>query len=95
MALKIKGLTRRYGKLAAVDGVDLEIGAGEFVAVIGPSGAGKSTLLRLINRLVDPSCGSIVADDIDVCRLRGTALRRWRSQAAMIFQHFRASLKIA
>ena len=94
MSLKIKGLTRRYGKLSAVNGVDLEIGAGEFVAVIGPSGAGKSTLLRLINRLVDPSGGSITAGDIDVCALRGKALRRWRSQAAMIFQHFNLSPRL-
>ena len=94
MSLKLKGLTRRYGKLAAVNGVDLEIGTGEFVAVIGPSGAGKSTLLRLINRLVDPSRGSIIADDADVCALRGKALRRWRSQAAMIFQHFNLSPRL-
>jgi phosphonate transport system ATP-binding protein len=58
------------------------------LGVIGPSGAGKSTLLRLINRLSDPTEGSIHFRDTDVSRLRGHALRRWRAQCAMIFQQF-------
>jgi len=88
MSLEIKSLTRNYGKVAAVDGIDIKVNPGEFVVVIGPSGAGKSTLLRLINRLVEPTGGSIIADGVDVTTLRGAALRRWRAQAAMIFQHF-------
>jgi phosphonate transport system ATP-binding protein len=88
MPLALEGLTRRYGDVVAVDGIDLVIRPGEFVAVIGPSGAGKSTLLRLINRLVEPSCGAIFSDGADVTKLRGAALRRWRSEAPMIFQHF-------
>ena len=56
--------------------------------VIGRSGAGKSTLLRLINRLIEPSEGSILADGVDVTRLRGRALREWRARTAMIFQQF-------
>ena len=88
MSLQLEGLTRRYGKLGALNGVNLEIPPRQFVVVIGPSGAGKSTLLRLINRLVEPSAGRIVADGADVTGLRGKALRRWRSQAAMIFQGF-------
>jgi phosphonate transport system ATP-binding protein len=88
MSLVLEGLSRRFGQLAALDGIDLEIGASAFTVVVGPSGAGKSTLLRLVNRLVDPTAGRIVADGLDVTSLRGRAARRWRSQAAMIFQHF-------
>jgi phosphonate transport system ATP-binding protein len=88
MSLVLEGLSRRFGQLAALDGIDLEIGASAFTVVVGPSGAGKSTLLRLVNRLVDPTAGRIVADGLDVTGLRGRAARRWRSQAAMIFQHF-------
>jgi phosphonate transport system ATP-binding protein len=88
MALELEGVTRRFGRTLAVDAVDLRVAAGEFVVVIGPSGAGKSTLLRLVNRLLEPTTGRIRAEGVDVTALRGAALRRWRAQAAMIFQHF-------
>ncbi len=58
------------------------------VGVIGRSGAGKSTLLRLLNRLIEPSAGTIACDGRDVTALRGQALRDWRQSAAMIFQQF-------
>jgi len=86
--LVLEGITRRFGEHAAVSDVSLTIAPGSFVAVIGRSGAGKSTLLRMINRLVEPSCGRIVFDGSDVTQLRGRALREWRSRAAMIFQQF-------
>ena len=86
--LEIRKVTRRFGKNVAVDSVDLEIAAGQMVGVIGRSGAGKSTLLRMINRLVDPSEGSIVYDGTEVSKLRGTALRAWQRDCAMIFQQF-------
>jgi len=94
MSLQLIGLARRYNSLVALDGVDLEILPRQFVVVIGPSGAGKSTLLRLINRLVEPSAGRILADGTDVTALRGAALRRWRSQSAMIFQGFNLSPRL-
>ncbi len=86
--LVIEDLTRQYGGRRAVDGVSLQIEPGSFVGVIGRSGAGKSTLLRLINRLADPSSGRILHDGRDVTRLRGRALRGWRTRCAMIFQQF-------
>ena len=86
--LRLEGLTKRFGTLAAVDRVRLEIPDGQFVGIIGRSGAGKSTLLRLLNRLIEPSSGRIVADGVDVTALRGRALRAWRARAAMIFQQF-------
>jgi phosphonate transport system ATP-binding protein len=86
--LELVQLTRRFGDTLAVDRADLRIGPGEMTGVIGRSGAGKSTLLRLINRLIEPSSGSIMADGIDITRLRGRALREWRARTAMIFQQF-------
>jgi phosphonate transport system ATP-binding protein len=58
------------------------------LGIIGRSGAGKSTLLRMINRLQEPSAGTIHFGDTNVTALRGRALRNWRASCAMIFQQF-------
>ncbi|MCX8279434.1 phosphonate ABC transporter ATP-binding protein [Phyllobacterium sp. 0TCS1.6C] len=86
--LRLQNVTCRFGKFVAIDDVNLEIPQGQMVGVIGRSGAGKSTLLRMVNRLVDPSEGSIVFDGVDVAKLRGARLRRWQRDCAMIFQQF-------
>ncbi len=86
--LKIENVTRRFGKFTAIDDVSLEIPQGQMVGVIGRSGAGKSTLLRMINRLVDPSEGSIFFDGTNVAQLKGSELRNWQRDCAMIFQQF-------
>ncbi len=88
MTFHLKQVTRRFGKSTAVDSVTLEIPQGQMVGVIGRSGAGKSTLLRMINRLVDPTSGSIHFGDLEVSSLRGAALRHWQRDCAMIFQQF-------
>jgi phosphonate transport system ATP-binding protein len=87
-AIEIRAVTRRFGKTMAVAGVDLVIPEGQMVGIIGRSGAGKSTLLRMINRLVDPSQGSILFGGTEVSALAGAALRRWQRDCAMIFQQF-------
>ena len=87
-ALRLRGLTRTFGATVAVDRIDLDVPPGQVLGVIGRSGAGKSTLLRLINRLLEPTAGSIHFGATDVTALRGQALRDWRTSAAMIFQQF-------
>jgi phosphonate transport system ATP-binding protein len=86
--LVLDGVSRRFGHLTAVSGVELTIEPGGFIGIIGRSGAGKSTLLRLINRLIDPSGGRILNGATDVTALHGRALREWRARSAMIFQQF-------
>ena len=86
--LQIRDVTRRFGRNTAVDNVALDIPQGQMVGIIGRSGAGKSTLLRMINRLIDPSEGSISFDGRDVSRCTGAALRHWQRDCAMIFQQF-------
>mgnify|MGYP003869843625 CR=1 FL=1 len=71
-----------------MDRVSAAVGSGEMVAVIGRSGAGKSTLLNMINRLIEPTSGHILADGRDICRFRGAELRAWRRETAMVFQKF-------
>ena len=64
--LKIEGLTKTFGTLAAVNNVSFEVPAGQMLGVIGRSGAGKSTLLRLINRLAEPTAGKVFYESRDV-----------------------------
>ena len=86
--LELRGLTRRFGAVTAVNDVRLVIPDGQMVGVIGRSGAGKSTLLRMINRLTEPSAGQVLYGGRDITALRGAELRRWRTDCAMIFQQF-------
>ncbi len=68
--------------------VNLQIQQGEFVGIIGLSGAGKSTLIRTINRMIDITDGQLIVDDIDVSKLSGASLRKFRRKIGMIFQSF-------
>ena len=87
--LKIEGLTKTYKTGdKALKGVTLEVPSGQVVGLIGPSGAGKSTLIRCINRLVEPSAGSVRLGDLDVTRLSRGELRRARRRIGMIFQEY-------
>jgi osmoprotectant transport system ATP-binding protein len=69
-------VTRRFGDRIAVSALDLQISAGEIVILVGPSGCGKTTTLRMINRLVEPSEGRILIDDVDTATLKPEELRR-------------------
>jgi phosphonate transport system ATP-binding protein len=86
--LKLQQLCKHFGKVKAVDQVDLAIESGEMVGIIGRSGAGKSTLLRLINRLIDPTSGQIEFEGTDIGKLKRRTLLQWRTRCAMIFQQF-------
>jgi len=87
--LRVEHLTKVFpdGTVALRD-VSFTVQDGEFLAVIGLSGAGKSTLLRCINRLIEPTAGRVVWDDIDITAVKRSELRRIRRQIGMIFQQF-------
>ena len=72
----------------ALNNVNIKIEQGEFVAVIGLSGAGKSTLIRCINRMHDITGGQIIVDSVDVSKLNGRHIRKFRRRVGMIFQSF-------
>ena len=65
-AVRLRGVTKRFGDVVAVDGVDLDVGSGEFFAMLGPSGSGKTTMLRLIAGFELPTSGTIELDARDV-----------------------------
>lgn len=69
VAISIKGLTRTFGDVRAVNGVDLEIYEGEFLTLLGPSGSGKTTVLRMIAGFEIPDSGTILLGDKDVAQL--------------------------
>jgi putative ABC transport system ATP-binding protein len=82
-----KTFRRGSERIEVLQGVNLEIGKGEFLALMGPSGSGKTTLLNLIGGLDIATEGSIEVGGIDISRMSGAALSRWRSQnIGFVFQ---------
>ncbi len=87
--LKITDLVKRYaGGDPVLKNLDLTVEGESVVSIIGSSGAGKSTLLRCINKLVEPSSGSIVLNGMELTTLRGRKLREARRKIGMVFQGF-------
>lgn len=71
-----RNLTKAYGQAVVVDNVSLEIPRGGITSIIGPNGAGKSTLLGLLSRLMPPTSGSVLIDDLDVARAPSDVVAR-------------------
>lgn len=87
--IEIKGLTKNFGELEVLTGIDLEIDKGEVVCVIGPSGSGKSTMLRCINLLEEPTGGTIrVAGTQVFGDGRPQNIDQLRREVGMVFQQF-------
>ena len=88
--LEVNDLTAKYSSRGPeiLKGISFQVEQHDFFAIIGPSGAGKSTLIRCINRLLEPTSGSIMLDGIDVLKLGNRELRRLRRHIGMIFQEF-------
>lgn len=87
--IQFMNVTKTYTNgTTALNNINLKIKQGEFVAVIGLSGAGKSTLIRCINRIHDISSGTLLVDDVDVSKLKGKHIRKFRRRIGMIFQSF-------
>lgn len=86
--LEIKNLTKHFGDIRAVDQLDLNAEKGETVVIMGPSGCGKSTTIRMIDRLVEPDCGTIFFDGIEITALHQNELLAMRKRIGYVFQHF-------
>lgn len=85
--IDIKGITKSFGSLQVLKGIDLHIKKGEIVSIVGPSGAGKTTLLQIIGTLDKPNSGSITIDGVDVSTLSTKKLSDFRNKhIGFVFQ---------
>lgn len=85
--LSVKDLTKSFGDVQVLRGIDLDVHKGEVIAIIGPSGCGKSTFLRCLNCMEDPSSGVIMFDDVDIADVK-VDINVHRRKIGMIFQQF-------
>ena len=87
LILSVKNLTKQFGDIQVLKGIDLDVYEGDVVAIIGPSGCGKSTFLRCVNCLEDPSGGSIMFDGEDLADMK-VDINVHRQKIGMVFQQF-------
>jgi polar amino acid transport system ATP-binding protein len=85
--IDVRNLSKRFGKLVAIDDASLQIRKGEVVVIIGPSGSGKSTFLRCLNLLEKPTSGSILFEGVDIMDKK-CDIDLHRRKMGMVFQHF-------
>ncbi len=82
-----KNITKSFGQLQVLKGIDLEIAKGEIVSVVGPSGAGKTTLLQIIGTLDRPDSGNLTVNGTDITALSQKKLSDFRNQhIGFVFQ---------
>jgi len=85
--IDIKNITKSFGSLQVLKGIDLHIDKGEIVSIVGPSGAGKTTLLQIIGTLDKPDTGTVIVDRIEVNGLSTNKLSRFRNEhLGFVFQ---------
>lgn len=85
--IDIKGITKNFGSLQVLKGIDLHINKGEVISIVGPSGAGKTTLLQIIGTLDSADSGSVVVDGIDTGKLSTNKLSEFRNRhLGFVFQ---------
>lgn len=85
--IDIKGITKSFGQLQVLKGIDLHIDKGEVVSIVGPSGAGKTTLLQIIGTLDKPDSGEVIIDGTDVSKLSKKKLSDFRNrEIGFVFQ---------
>ncbi len=96
--IELEGLTKKYGEATAVDGLTLEVNEGELLVLLGGSGCGKTTTLKMINRLIEPTSGSIRIDGDDATGVPAHELRRrigYVFQKIGLFPHMTIAENIA
>src|SRR5437870_12761779 len=90
IAIRTQRLTRRFGNLTAVDGVDLQVAAGQFFGFLGPNGAGKSTTIKMLTGLLAPTAGSMDLLGLDFATHPVEVKRQIRSEERRVGKECRA-----
>ena len=85
--IRVEHLAKKFGELAVLEDINVEIHKGEVISIIGPSGTGKSTFLRCLNLLETPTGGKIFIDDVDILD-KHTDVSKLRQKMGMVFQSF-------
>ena len=87
--IKLEGITKSFGSLQVLKGIDLEINKGEIVSIVGPSGAGKTTLLQIMGTLDEPDAGTVAIDGTVVSRMKEKELSAFRNKnIGFVFQNY-------
>ena len=85
--IKLEGITKSFGSLQVLKGIDLEINKGEIISIVGPSGAGKTTLLQIMGTLDEPDAGTVQIDGTVVSRMKEKELSAFRNKnIGFVFQ---------
>lgn len=85
--IKLKGITKSFGSLQVLKGIDLDIDKSEIVSIVGPSGAGKTTLLQIMGTLDKPDAGTVEIDGTVVSRMKERELAAFRNKnIGFVFQ---------
>jgi len=87
--VSVRGVTKKFGQLTALDKVDFSINAGEFVFLTGASGSGKTTLLRLMIRELLPSSGQLLVNGVDYAKIKSRDLPKIRRNIGTVFQDYK------
>ena len=85
--IHVDHLKKNFGKIEVLKDISIDVKQGEVVVVIGPSGSGKSTFLRCLNRLEEPTGGTILVDGVDITQKK-VNINKVRENVGMVFQHF-------
>lgn len=86
--IDVKGLTKSFGEIEVLKGIDEHIEKGEKVVIVGPSGSGKSTFLRCLNLMETPTSGDIVFEGKNITHMHDKEINQVRQRMGMVFQHF-------
>ena len=81
--LRVDGLEKRFGDVAALDGVSLDIASGELLTILGPSGSGKTTLLKVVAGFETPDAGTVKVDGVEI-----TTMPPAKRDIGMVFQNY-------
>lgn len=85
--IKLEGITKSFGSLQVLKGIDLEIDKGEIVSIVGPSGAGKTTLLQIMGTLDEPDAGVVYIEETNLSRMKEKELSAFRNRhIGFVFQ---------